>query len=61
MKRIKCFYISPYVKECIDYLFLNGVGGMSVNDAKGFGKKIIRPENNLFFPKTKLEIYVTDK
>ena len=37
-----------------------GVGGMTVSEAKGFGNEQTRPDEYLFLPKTKVEVYCED-
>ncbi len=38
-----------------------GIGGMTIYEVKGFGKEQTRPDEYLFLPKTKIEIYSDDK
>ncbi|MDD4955758.1 MAG: P-II family nitrogen regulator [Candidatus Omnitrophica bacterium] len=61
MKKIECIIRPEKLKPLTDELFLAGIGGLTVTEAKGFGREAVRPENFLFLPKTKIEIYVTDE
>lgn len=60
MKKVECMIQSHKLKELADSLKLIGVGGVTVSEVKGFGNERTRPENYLFLPKTKVEIYVND-
>lgn len=61
MKKIECIVRQDKLKDLTEALRLAGVGGMAVTEIKGFGKETARPENYLFLPKTKIEIYVIDE
>ena len=60
MKKIECIIRQEKLKELADALRLAGVGGLMAIEIKGFGKQTTRPQNYLFLPKTKVEIYVAD-
>jgi len=60
MKKIECIIRQEKLKDLADALRLAGVGGLTAIEVKGFGKQTTRPQNYLFLPKTKVEIYVTD-
>jgi nitrogen regulatory protein P-II 1 len=61
MKKIECIIRPEKLKELADVLLLRGIGGLTAIEAKGFGREPTRPENFLFLPKTRIEIYVTDE
>lgn len=61
MKKIECIIRPDKLKPLTDKLLLAGIGGLTVTETKGFGREATRPENFLFLPKTKIEIYVTDE
>lgn len=60
MKKIECIIRQEKLKEVSLALRLAGVAGVTVMEVKGFGKESTRPDNYLFIPKTKIELYVTD-
>ncbi len=60
MKKIECIIRPEKLKELSDALRLSGIAGATVSEVKGFGKEAVRPDNFLFLPKTKIELYVTD-
>lgn len=60
MKKIECIIRPEKLKELTDELLLLGIGGLTVTEVKGFGREVTRPQNYLFLPKTKVEMYVTD-
>ncbi|MDD5069529.1 MAG: P-II family nitrogen regulator [Candidatus Omnitrophica bacterium] len=60
MKKLEAVIRSEKLKELAEKLRLAGIGGMMVSEIKGFGVQTTRPEEYLFLPKTKIEIYVTD-
>jgi nitrogen regulatory protein P-II 1 len=60
MKKIECIVRPEKLKELSDALRLAGIAGATVSEVKGFGREALRPENFLFLPKTKIELYVTD-
>ncbi len=60
MKKIECIIRQEKLKQLAENLRLAGAGGLNVTEIKGFGRQTTRPENYLFLPKTKVEIYVTD-
>jgi nitrogen regulatory protein P-II 1 len=61
MKKIECIIRPEKLKPLSDSLLLLGIGGLTALEAKGFGREATRPENFLFLPKTKVEMYVTDE
>ncbi len=61
MKKIECVIRSEKVKELEKALRRIGVGGITITEVKGFGRETTRPEAYLILPKTKVEIYTTDK
>jgi nitrogen regulatory protein PII len=60
VKKVECIIRQEKLKEVSHALRLTGVAGVTVTEVKGFGKESIRPDNYLFIPKTKIELYVTD-
>lgn len=60
MKKVECIIQSHKLKELSEALKFIGIGGVTVSEVKGFGNERARPENYLFLPKTKVEIYVND-
>jgi nitrogen regulatory protein P-II 1 len=60
MKKIECIIRPEKLKPLTDKLLLAGIGGLTATEAKGFGREATRPENFLFLPKTKIEIYATE-
>lgn len=60
MKKIECVVRSEKLRELIEELRLCGLSGATVSEVKGFGRETLRPDNFLFLPKTKVELYVTD-
>jgi len=61
MKKIEAI-IKPFkLDEVRDRLSEIGVQGMTVTEVKGFGQQTTRPENYLFLPKTKIEIYLEEE
>ncbi|MDD5194256.1 MAG: P-II family nitrogen regulator [Candidatus Omnitrophica bacterium] len=60
MKKVECIIRPENLKKLTDELLLEGIAGLTVTEVKGFGREVTRPENYLFLPKTKLEMYVTD-
>lgn len=61
MKKIEVIIRPEKLKPLTDKLLLIGIGGLTATETKGFGREPTRPENFLFLPKTKIEIYVTDE
>lgn len=61
MKKIECIIRPEKLKELTDELLLAGIGGLTVTEVKGFGSEITRPQNYLFLPKSKVEIYAIDQ
>lgn len=61
MKKIECIIRSEKLRELVEELRLCGISGATVSEVKGFGRETIRPDNFLFLPKTKLELYVTEE
>ncbi len=61
MKKIECIVRQDKLKDLAESLRLAGVGGLTATETKGFGRETTRPQEYLFLPKTKVEIYVTDK
>jgi nitrogen regulatory protein P-II 1 len=61
VKKIECI-IRPNRLSALESALRNaGVGGMTVTEVKGFGKEQTRPEEYLFLPKTKIEIFCEDE
>ncbi len=60
MKKIECIIRQEKLKEVSEALRSVGAAGATASEVKGFGKESVRPDNFLFVPKTKIEIYVTD-
>lgn len=60
MKKIECIIRQEKLKELAESLRLAGIAGLTATEIKGFGKETTRPENYLFLPKTKIEIYLAD-
>ncbi|MCQ9205201.1 MAG: P-II family nitrogen regulator [Omnitrophica bacterium] len=60
MKKIECIIRSEKLKDVADRLLLAGIGGMMATEVKGFGVQTTRPQQYLFLPKTKVEIYALD-
>lgn len=60
MKKVECIIQNHKLKELSEALKLIGIGGVTASEVKGFGNERARPENYLFLPKTKVEIYVND-
>jgi nitrogen regulatory protein P-II 1 len=61
MKKIECIIRPPKLADVEKALRHIGVGGMTVTEVKGFGKEQTRPDEYLFLPKTKIEIYCQDE
>ena len=61
MKKIECVIRPSRLTALEQALRLRGVGGMTVSEVKGFGKEQLRPDEYLFLPKTKVEIYCPDE
>lgn len=61
MKKIECVIRPAKLVELEQALRRIGVGGMTVSEVKGFGKEQTRPDEYLFLPKTKVEIYCADE
>ena len=60
MKKIECVIRPAKLAALESALRQIGVGGMTVSEVKGFGKEQTRPDEYLFLPKTKVEIYCED-
>jgi len=60
MKKIECIIRSEKLKDVTDALKKIGIGGMTVNEVRGFGVQSERTDNFLFVHKTKIEIYAAD-
>jgi nitrogen regulatory protein P-II 1 len=60
MKKIECIIRPSKLTELEKTLRQIGVGGMTVTEVKGFGNEQTRPDEYLFLPKTKVEIYCAD-
>ena len=60
MKKVECMIRQEKLKPLSEALRNAGVAGATVSEVKGFGKESTRPDNFLFLPKTKVELYVTD-
>jgi len=61
MKKIECVIRQDKLKDLAESLRLAGAGGLTATETKGFGRETTRPQNYLFLPKTKVEVYVTDE
>ena len=61
MKKIECVIRQEKLKEVIDALRMAGAAGATVSEVKGFGSQSTRPDNFLFLPKTKIELYARDE
>jgi nitrogen regulatory protein P-II 1 len=61
VKKIECIIRPNKLAALESALRQLGVGGMTVTEVKGFGKEQTRPEEYLFLPKTKVEIYCEDE
>lgn len=61
MKKIECVIRPGRLTALEQSLRQLGVGGMTVSEVKGFGKEQTRPDEYLFLPKTKVEIYCSDE
>lgn len=60
MRKIECVVQSNKLTELAEALRIIGIGGVTISEVKGFGNERTRPENYLFLPKTKVEVYVND-
>ena len=60
MKKVECIIRPEKLKALSDALRNAGAAGATVTEVKGFGKESTRPDNFLFLPKTKVEIYCTE-
>jgi len=60
MKKIECIIRSEKLKDVTDALKKIGIGGMTVNEVRGFGVQSERADSFLFVHKTKIEIYAAD-
>ena len=60
MKKIECIIRPAKLSDLEQALRQVGVGGMTVSEAKGFGNEQTRPDEYLFLPKTKVEVYCED-
>ena len=60
MKKVECIIRQERLKDVSHALRLAGVAGATVTEVKGFGRESTRPDNFLFLPKTKIELYLTD-
>lgn len=61
MKKIECI-IRPAKLSALEQALRHfGVGGMTVSEVKGFGNEQTRPDEYLFLPKTKVEVYCDDQ
>ncbi len=61
MKKIECVIRPAKLTDLEQALRLIGVGGMTVSEVRGFGSEQTRPDQYLFLPKTKVEIYCPDE
>ena len=61
MKKIECVIRPAKLGDLEQALRHIGVGGMTVTEAKGFGNEQTRPNEYLFLPKTKVEIFCSDE
>ena len=60
MKKIECVIRPEKLKEVSESLRMLGIGGITATEVKGFGRETTRPDNYIFLPKTKIEIYAVD-
>jgi len=60
MRKIECVIQSHKLYELQQALRTEGIGGMTVTEVKGFGNEQARPQNFMFLPKTKVEIYARE-
>jgi nitrogen regulatory protein P-II 1 len=60
MRKIECVVQNAKLTELAEALRIIGIGGVTISEVKGFGNERTRPENYLFLPKTKVEVYVND-
>jgi nitrogen regulatory protein P-II 1 len=60
MKKIECVIRPTKLTELEQALRLIGVGGMTVSEVRGFGSEQTRPDQYLFLPKTKVEVYCAE-
>ena len=60
MKKIECIIPNNRFPDLQKELRQLGIYGMTVSDVKGFGNQQTRPEQYLFLPKTKVELYCRD-
>lgn len=60
MKKIECIIRPEKLKELVEELREVGISGLTVSEVRGFGQQTTRPENYLFLPKTKVEIYLEE-
>ncbi len=61
VKKIECV-IRPAKLAALEMALRHiGIGGMTVSEVKGFGKEQTRPDEYLFLPKTKVEVYCEDE
>lgn len=61
MKKIEAIIRAEKLKDVTEALKGIPVGGMTIQEVRGFGVQRERPESFLFVHKTKLEIYATDE
>ncbi len=61
MKKIECVIRPAKLVDLEKALRQSGVGGMTVTEVKGFGNEQTRPDEYLFLPKTKVEIYCSEE
>lgn len=61
MKKIEAIIRPEKLKDLAERLRLIGIGGLTAVEVKGFGREATRPDNFLFLPKTKVEIYIMNE
>ena len=61
MKKLECIIRPSRLNDLERALRSLGIGGMTVSEVKGFGKEQTRPDEYLFLPKTKVEIYCAEE
>ena len=61
MKKIECIVRPEKLKELREALREAGASGLTASEVKGFGRESTRPDNFLFLPKMKIEMYVTER
>ncbi len=60
MKKLECVIRPSKLVDLERGLRHLGIGGITVTEVKGFGNEQTRPDEYLFLPKTKVEIYCAE-